>query len=189
MRSSSAVVIALFSLFSPAVLLCQHAIDRATSTCEQETLAEPGIGVSYRGTIRNDDYRFSATIPDGLLGWGAAPSAPFHGFSIFLNTESGTRACIVFRIAVHVDLEEDKPTPEREGHRLERITVGGRSANRTSSVGSVRGVVYENVNVWLQVSHKKDDTHDVEIVLVTPKSDAVRTRAIFDGFIASLRFF
>lgn len=188
MRSSSIGIVALLSLFSPGVLRCQHANNPGISTCEQQTLAQPGIGVSYKGTVRNDDYRFSATIPDGLLGWGAAPNAPFHGFSIFINPESRGRSCIVFRIGIHVDLEEDKAAPERQGLRLERITVGGRSATRRSSVGSASGTIYENVNVWLQVPHKKDDTHDVEIVLVTPKDDAVRARAIFDRFLASFRF-
>jgi len=138
MRSKSAVLIALLSLFSP-VLRCQPRYP-TVSTCEQETLAKTGIGISYRGTVRNDDYRFSATIP------------------------------------------------EREDLRLEPITVGGRLAARKSSVGSIGGTIYENVTVFLQVPHKNDDIHDVQIVLVTPKSDAARTRAIFDRFIASFRF-
>jgi hypothetical protein len=187
MRSSSAAVIALLSVFRPAVLQCQHASDQAIFTCEQETLARPGVGVSYKGTVRNEDYRFSATIPDGLVGWGAAPNAPFHGFSIFIDPESKARSCIVFRIAIHVDLDGDEEKHERKDVRLERITVGGQSANRRSSVGSVEGTIYENVDVSLQAPLKKDDIHDVEIVLVTPKSDVVRTRAIFDRFIASFR--
>ncbi len=181
-------VVALVSLFSPAWLRCQHAREPSISTCDLETLAQPGIGVSYIGTVHNDDYRFSATIPDGLVGWGAAPNAPFHGFSIFINPEAKVRSCIVFRVAIHVDLERDKAARAREDSRFERITVGGRPATRTSSVGTARGTVYENVNVWLQVPHKKDDTHDVEIVLVTPKDDSARIRAIFDRFIASFRF-
>jgi hypothetical protein len=171
------------------VLRCQHASDPDVATCEQETLARPGFGVSYRGTVRNDDYRFSATIPDGLVGWGAAPSAPFHGFSIFIDHGNKARSCIIFRVAIHLNLEEDKPAPERERPRSEPITAGGRPATRMSSGGSVRGTVYENVYAGLQVPHKQDDIHDVEIVLVTPKSDAVKNRAIFDRFIASFRFF
>ncbi len=58
-----------------------------------------------------------------------------------------------------------------------------------SSVGSIGGAVYENVYVGLQIPHKQDDIHDVEIVLVTPKSDAIKNRAIFERFIASFRFF
>jgi hypothetical protein len=179
----------VLALFSPAVLRCQHASDPAVSTCEQETLAKRGIGVSYTGTVRNDDYGFSVTIPDGLVGWGAVPNAPFHGFAIFINPESKARSCIVFRIAIHVDLEAENAAPGREDRRLERVSVGGRSATQTSSFGSIRGTIYENVNVWLQVLHKNDDIHDVGIVLVTPKDDAVKTRAILDRFIASFRFF
>src|SRR5271169_3900545 len=105
MQSSSALVITLLSLCSPAVLRCQHPSDAAVSTCEQETLARPGFGVSYKGTVRNDDYRFYANIPNGYVGWGAAPNAPFHGFSIFINPKKKASSCIVFRIAIHIDLE------------------------------------------------------------------------------------
>ena len=188
MRSTLAAVIGLLAVFMPGVLQSQRASAPAIFTCEQETLAGPGVGASYKGTVRNEDYRFSATIPDGLVGWGAAPNAPFHGFTIFINSEANTRSCIVFRIAIHVDLEGDEAAPETGDVRLERITVGGRTATRTSSVGSVGGTLYENVNVSLQIPHKKDDIHDVEIVLVTPKSDAFKTRTLFDRFIASLRF-
>ena len=44
------------------------------------------MGVAYKGRVRNSDYRFSATIPDGLEGWGAGKNAPFHGFVFYLSS-------------------------------------------------------------------------------------------------------
>lgn len=187
MQSSSALIIALLSLAAPPVLRVQESGNAAVSRCEQETLARPGFGASYKGKVRNDDYGFSATIPDGYVGWGAAPNAPFHGFSIFINPRKKAGSCIVFRIALHLDLDGDELPPDRK--ELKPITVGDRAATRTSSVGSAGGMIYENVHVGLRVPHKKDDLHDIEIVLVTPKSDALRNRAVLDRFIASFRFF
>ena len=188
MQSRPAVGVTVLALLNVGVARCQQTADRAVATCEQATLAEPGMGVPYRGTVRNDDYRFSATIPNGLVGWGADPRAPFHGFSIFINPEGKTRSCIVFQIGIHIDRNEEKPGLDRKDVRLERITVGGRPATRTSAATLVKGRTYENVHVGLQVLHKKGDVHDVEIVLVTPENDAVTTKAVFEKFIASFRF-
>lgn len=121
---------------------------------------------------------------------GSRPKCAVSRFLIFINPDSQGRSCIVFRIGIHVDLEADKVALERQDPRLELelTTVGSRPATLRSSVGSANGTVYENVKVWLQVPHKNEDIHDVEIVLVTPKDDAMRSRAIFERFLASFRF-
>jgi hypothetical protein len=189
MCSTLRVVLTVSALCHPTVLRCQHAADPTISTCDNQTLVRPGVGVPYQGTIRNDDYRFSVTVPEGLVGWGGvAPNAPFHGFAIFIrDSASETKSCIVFRIGIHVDLDEDKATTEQQEFRTQRITVGHRPARRTSSIGSAHGTIYENVNVWLQVPHG-GDSHDLEIVLVTPKNEAAKTRGMFDKILASFHF-
>ena len=69
-------------------------------TCSGVSLAGPGNGVPYKGTIRNSDYRFTARIPIGLTGWGAGSSAPFTGFIVYLSNQEGRAACINFEIHV-----------------------------------------------------------------------------------------
>lgn len=174
-------------LCSSGILRGQRPADPSISTCDQESLACRGFGVSYKGTVRNDDYRFSATIPEGLVGWGAASSAPFHGFTIYPGSESGATSCIVFRIAIHVDLGEDQGGSGQRAFHTERVKVGNRVASQTSSIGLARGTNYENINLWLELP-RDGYKNDVEIVLVTPRSDGVRTRALFAKFLASFRF-
>lgn len=156
--------------------------------CEQVTKARPGYGVAYRNTVRNDDYHFSVRIPDDLVGWGAAYSAPFHGFTIFLP---GDGACIEFRIAMEVLLPEDNVSaggrPLTSG-----IRVGNRVGEQTNQVGAVRGTDVENIVVSLQVPHGSEahdsDTHDINVTLITTKADAARNRRILAQFLCSFHF-
>jgi hypothetical protein len=59
----------------------------------------------YEGKVENDDYRFIANIPKGLIGMGNSDSTPFHGFVIYLDDYS----CIDFDIGHIVILPEDPP--------------------------------------------------------------------------------
>lgn len=43
--------------------------------------------VSYRGRYVNQVFKYSITIPPGLVGYSAAPPSPLHGFGIVLGTE------------------------------------------------------------------------------------------------------
>lgn len=186
-RQASRLILTLVMLCNSGILRGQRPADPSVSTCDQESLARPGYGVAYRGTVRSDDYRFSVIIPEGLVGWGAAPAAPFHGFTIYLSHEPEAKSCIVFRIQIHVDLgEDDRASGQQRGH-TERVRVGNRVGSRVSSTGRVRGTSYGNINVWLELP-REDYRNDVEIVLVTPKSDEVRTKAIFARFLASFHF-
>ncbi len=184
-RSSLEIVLAVLMLFPLGTGKCAGP-DRSVATCDQVTLARPGFGASYRGTVRNSDYRFSATIPDGLAGSGTAPPAPFHGFAIYTSSGSGVTSCIVFLIAIHVDLgEEDRSEPKKG--RAEEVRVGNRLGWRTRTAGSIRGVAYENLAVRLELP-REGYKNDVEFVLVTPEAEASRTEAIFTKFLASFRF-
>jgi hypothetical protein len=187
MHRTSGIVFTSLMLFSPAILRCQGS-DSSVSTCDKETLARPGFGVSYSGAVRNDDYRFSATIPEGFVGWGAAPNAPFHGFVIFTGPESQTTSCIIFRIAIHVDLGEDDAIGlGKQKSRSSRVRIGNRIGSQTSAVGSSRGMAYETTHVWLELP-RHGYRNDVEIALVTPNTHAAKTKAIFAKFLASFRF-
>ena len=187
MRPTSGIVFTSLMLFSPGILRCQGS-DSSISTCDKETLARPGFGVSYSGAVRNDDYRFSATIPEGLVGWGAAPHAPFHGFAIFTGPGSQATSCIIFRIAIHVDLGEDDVTAlGKQKGRSNRVKIGNRIGSQTSAVGSAGGMAYENTHVWLELP-RHGYRNNVEIALVTPNIEAARTKAIFAKFLASFRF-
>ena len=189
MRQLSGLMLTPVMLCASGILQGQERAKPEISSCEQQSLARPGFGVSYKGTVRNGDYRFSATIPEGSTGWGAAPFAPFHGFTIYLadGAESEAKSCIVFRIAIHVDLGEDEEDFRQEPFQAERVKVGNRMGWRTSSVGPARGTIYEIINIWLELPRKgyKDDA---EIVLVTPRSAAARTKPLFARFLSSFRF-
>src|SRR4051812_49194633 len=48
-------------------------------TCSAATGAHVGQrGITYVGSVRNEDYRFEARVPEGLKGLGSASGAPFH---------------------------------------------------------------------------------------------------------------
>jgi hypothetical protein len=149
--------------------------------CDALTRAHPGNGVAYSGTVTNDDYRLTLTIPDGLTGWGAAPHAPFHGFSIFLDG-----ACIAFEVHIRLDLPEDTRGPVRELKR--RVKIGGRPGFEVSRRGVVDGVPIENRLIFVELN-RKDRQDDVSITLATPATDAKKNNEIFERLLASLRFY
>jgi len=177
-------VLVLVMLFSPSILRCQRTA--GISTCEQVTQARPGFGVSYKDTVRNSDYELSATVPEGLIGWGAAPVAPFHGFTIYLGPGPQPASCIVFEIAIHVDLGEDRG-PEPEKSLAERVKVGNRTGSKIRSTGTLQGTPYENVTISLELP-RSGYRNDVLFLLVTPSAEAARTEPIFTKFLASFRF-
>ena len=49
---------------------------------------------AYEGVYRNDTYRYSVTLPRGVVGRGSAPPNPNHGFSIELSV--GNKAAGVY---------------------------------------------------------------------------------------------
>jgi len=111
----------------------QEATSFSVVTCDTISLARPGSGTSYIGSIDNSDYRFSAVIPNGLTAWGAGPVAPFHGFVFFLNNKGSRASCINFEIA-HVDPLEDSSSVTTDPKRS-KIRVGNRVGTQTSIQG------------------------------------------------------
>ncbi len=178
--------IALTASMLPASVLGQGPPAGNAQTCDTISLARPGNGVSYRGEVRNSDYRFSATIPDDLVGWGAGLGAPFHGFTIYMGGKPNEASCIAFTIGTHVDLPEDAVGPERAPHE-KRVKVGNRVAREVSEIGMVNGVLFENRTVSLQLDYGNRRA-DVSITLVSPRNGLKRTKAVFDSFLSHFTF-
>jgi hypothetical protein len=153
-------------------------------TCETIS-PPPGIGEEYRDVVVNDDYRFVAPIPAGLVAWGGTPGAPFHGFTIFLNKKSDS--CIHFLIGLHVDLPEDAVTTPIPVGRSKTVKVGNRTGRETLKVGIIHGVSIENVNIPVDLP-RDGEKDEVTITLIGPTSEKRKTRPIFKKFISEIKF-
>jgi len=149
--------------------------------CDALTRAHPGVGAAYKGTVTNDDYRLTLTIPSGLTGWGAALYAPFHGFSIFLDG-----ACILFEVHIRVDIPEDveRPTAEPQKH----VSIGGRAGFETIRTGTVHGVPFENRIVSLELN-RKNEQDEVTFTLASRVAAAKKNNELFDRLVGSLLFY
>jgi len=150
-------------------------------TCASISLARPGFGTSYRGTVRNDDYKLSLAIPEGLTGWGADPVAPFHSFTIFLSQDGDQSSCIVFEIHLRVDRDE-----RADGLRGARIRLGNFVGRQEESAGTINGAEVTNVRIRFSVS-RAQEVDDGDVWLVTPTKDLEKSRAIFDRFLSQVR--
>jgi hypothetical protein len=156
-------------------------------TCDSISRARPGDGVAYTGVVRNESYRFEATIPEGSTGWGAAPGAPFHGFTIFLNDGHREASCINFEVHIHVDLPEDQQDTSPASERGRRVKVGNETGILTSARGTISGIDLENQNVrFKRVRAGRQD--EFTITFITPTNDKSKTDAIFQRFLSQLRF-
>jgi len=174
----------VFALSVPVFTLAQTAGDGGAIACQEASGARPGSGVSYKNQVENTDYHFVAKIPDGLTAWGAGPGAPFHGFIIYLDQ----KACINFEIGIDVELPEDGHGQRAGGRELgQRIRVGSFSAIRTTSVGVINGVGFENVRVTLDVVRSGQPNY-VEITLIAPVVEKASAEAKLQEFIDHLRF-
>jgi len=153
-------------------------------TCDSITLARPGVGVAYKGTVRNDDYGVKIDIPGGLTGWGGvAPEAPFHGFVIFLP--DSPRSCIGFRIQLRVDLG-DGALPERH-HAGKAAAVGNRRGWEDDRSGVVNGTALTNVTITFSVPHRRE-IYDGSVWLVTPTEELEKEMPTFRKFVSGIRF-
>jgi hypothetical protein len=180
-------------------LLCRPdalANDRSgeqVSTCDTLRTRPRGFDVRYEGTIRNDDYRFTAAIPSQLVGWGADGDAPFHGFMIYLSNDGDLQSCIVFSIAVHVDLFDDE---RKSRSRVKKIKGHGWTGVETTTRGLSHGISFDTIDVTFSKSRvipvKEGKPiygiDDVGVTLVTPTEDRQRTEAIFRQFLSELSF-
>ena len=169
------------------ILLCHGGSlcgQESVYTCDKISLARPGVGVAYKGTIRNSDYGFSATVPHGLVGWGGVyESAPFHGFMIYLNHEA--TSCISFYIAIRVDLEGD--VAGKTPLDSKPAQIGNRAGLQTSAIGPVGGTRVENLAVFCEYPLEGEKV-DVGVTLITPISEEKSAKAALTQFLASFHF-
>jgi len=182
-RAITNVAAGVFICTAP-MLFGQATSGRIVRTCNEATLARPGQGVAYRGAVQNSDYHLVATIPDGLVGWGAAAEAPFHGFAIFLD--SGRTSCIIFEIHLRVELPEDRDAANSRRERGHWIKVGNQRGWQVMDSGQAGDSAVTNVNVALELRHR-GYVNDANITFITPKAAALNSTA-FDRFLASFRF-
>ena len=154
-------------------------------TCETATNAHIGQpGITYAGAVSNGDYRFDAKIPEGLIGLGSAPGAPFHGFAIFIDKSS----CIVFMIHHRVlPLTDDTPPAPTYQKKLARVQVGNRKGFEMSMIGATQGRRYLNTNVLVDLPRSGYE-NDVSITFVTPTENRSTTEPIFREFLDSFWF-
>jgi hypothetical protein len=180
------VLFALGALGTAAIAVGQNSPRPGPLPCGQVSLARPEHGVAYTGLVQNSDYRFSATIPERTTGWGAGLSAPFHGFTIFLD-EDMRSTCIVFQIGLRVVLPEDKWEASRRQVASKSVKVGNLTGMETRIIGSIDGVGFENRIVSVEL-HRGIDTDDLMIMLVTPAADRGKAERVFDAFLGRLKF-
>lgn len=149
-------------------------------TCSQISLARPGFGVPYRGTVRNDDYKLSLIVPGGLTGWGADPVAPFHGFTIFLPPDGNQSSCIMFEIHLRVNLGL-----RESRHRGARVMIGDVPGWKEEAAGTINGVEFTNVTIRFSVAqgHEVDDG---AVWLVTPARDVDKNRPILEALLSRI---
>jgi hypothetical protein len=149
-------------------------------TCEQVVFTRAGVGHAYRGAFRNDDYRASGRIPPGLVGWsGVANSAPFHGFTIFLNHEQ--TSCIVFEIHIRVNDGESLGSPPT----TQPVNLGRAKGWQLKSRGMAGTLELLNVETAF-TSKLSDQVDDGTILLVAPLSTSAKAEDIYSRFVRSL---
>jgi hypothetical protein len=154
--------------------------------CSSLSLAKPGYVQSYDGEVRNEDYGFRVTVPRGLEGWGAGPSAPFHGFIIYLDPADSAPSCIDLDVGMPVNLDSEQALAiEQESGS--RVRVGNRLGFRRVSHGVIGGKDFENIVVdfhWVS----QERSYGLAVTLVSPISKAKQTRPVFERFLSSLIF-
>jgi hypothetical protein len=154
----------------------------AVKSCRQVVSTRPGDGPAYKGTVANSDYDFSAQVPQGLTAWGGvAESAPFHGFTIFLDSKA--ESCIVFEVHIRVD-ENETAVPRS---RSKSILLGKVEGWQTSHTGVIDGIKLTNVQTRFSF-RQPDQIDDGSILLVTPSSNAVDALRNYDSFLHNLVF-
>ena len=176
------ILMSILFLASSACVAAQGPQSGRVKTCSQISVAHPGFGASYRGAMRNDDYKLSLTIPDGLTGWGADPVAPFHGFTIFLPSGDDRSSCIMFEIHLRVDLGQREAK-----HRGVKMMIGDVTAWREEATGTISGTDFTNVTIRFSVT-RGQDVDDGTVRLVTPTKDIARDRPILEAFLSQMKF-
>jgi hypothetical protein len=172
----------LLLFFSMYAIAAQETRPGGAQTCAQVSLARRGFGASYQGTVRNDDYKFRVTIPEGLKGWGADPVAPFHGFTVFLPSEGDLNSCIVLEIHLRVELGEREAR-----HRGTKVAFGGVTGWKQEATGTVSGTEISNITIRFSVVHARR-VDDGTIWLISPTKDMAKNLRLLDTFLSEIAF-
>lgn len=162
---------------------CQVSVHQSkVASCAQAAGTRPQIGNAFRGSVSNDGYAFSARIPSGLTGWGGVyKDAPFHGFTIFLD--SNMEACIVFEVHLRVDAD-DTARPPSVATSIQLGKAQGWQWTHEGRIANSR-----LINVHLMFSFRQpNQIDDGEVLLITPASRLKETKATYDAFVHSIKF-
>ncbi len=176
--------VALFVLLSIAAPAVAQTPAPATNVvaCDQATTTRPGVGVDYRGRVMIDDYKFAANIPKGMSGWGGvASSAPFHGFTIFLDRSM--RTCIVLEIHIRVDRPDAPPRPAS----AKPLSLGKATAWQISMSGATTRANLNNIATYFTFEHD-GEIDDGEVLLVSPPTELGRAVPVYENLLKSIRF-
>jgi hypothetical protein len=150
--------------------------------CGQATMTKPGVGNAFQGVIANEDYAFTARVPSGLTGWGGVDrEAPFHGFTIFLDSQMS--ACIYFELHTRVN-EEDAP---KLLHSEKKMRLGEARAWQSVLIGQVGNARLTNIRTSFTFK-RRDRVDDGEVVLIAPASKLSEAKRTYAAFIRSLKF-
>lgn len=151
-------------------------------SCAQTGNPGPGIGHAFRGDVSNEDYRFSVVVPSGFTGWtGVGDSAPFHGFTIFLDASRSS--CIVFETHLRVD-ENEAPEKPKDA---QPIVLGSAKGWRVTTSGNLNGVQLINVKTTFS-NARTDQVDDGYVLLVTPSTRLAETLRSYNTFLRRLKF-
>jgi hypothetical protein len=174
------LIVLLIALSFTEAAYCHVSVHQSkVVSCAQATKTRPQIGNAFRGSVSNDDYAFSARIPNGLTGWGGVyKDAPFHGFTIFLD--SNMEACVVFEVHLRVD-GDDSARPPSVATSIQLGKAQGWEWIREANSGWT--------NIHLLFSFRQpNQMDDGEILLITPTSRLKETKAAYDAFVRSIKF-
>jgi hypothetical protein len=151
-------------------------------SCAQAAGTRQQTGNAFRGSVSNDDYAFSARIPNGLIGWGGVyKDAPFHGFTIFLD--SNMEACIVFEVHLRVD-RRDTARPPSAATSIQLGKAQGWQWTREGKTASSR---LTNIHLLFSFT-QPNQIDDGEVLLISPTSRLKETKATYDTFVRSIKF-
>jgi hypothetical protein len=149
--------------------------------CGQVTQTRPGRGHGFRGEVVNEDYVFSARIRGGLTGWGGvAQVAPFHGFTIFLDSQM--KSCIIFEVHLRVD-----DNPPRHPRTATPIQLGRAQGWQWAREGNIADSTVANFNTSFSFG-PPNHVDDGEVLLIAPTPGFQEAKAAYDEFVRSIKF-
>ena len=154
--------------------------------CRSITSARIGDGVRYESHVANDDYGISLDLPEGLSGWGAVETAPFHGFTVFLPTGRGPKSCLVFEVNRRVGDDGQPADPSSSGGAYRSVRVGRLKCRLYERSGIVDGI--STINRLLEFTWRdRGHTFQGEVWLVSNAADLPDADRVWRQFVDSLR--